>query len=116
MVSDDDNDGQMIFGDLGGLKLPDICLTGEENPKKPLPRKLVPAGDRTRARFVTGAYATPGPQRWSKLFENKVLRKIGQFGARRDEITGKWRKLLHAQLHVFYSLLRTVKSFKSRQL
>ena len=24
-----DNDGQMIFGDLGGLKLPDICLTGE---------------------------------------------------------------------------------------
>ena len=27
-------DGQMIFGDLGGLKLPDICLTGEENPEK----------------------------------------------------------------------------------
>ena len=26
----DDNDGQMIFGDLGGQKLPDICLTGEE--------------------------------------------------------------------------------------
>ena len=26
-----DNDGQMIFGDL---KLPDICLTGEENPEK----------------------------------------------------------------------------------
>ena len=25
-----DYDGQMIFGDLGGLKLPDICLTGEE--------------------------------------------------------------------------------------
>ena len=24
MMSDDDNDGQMIFGDLGGLKLPDI--------------------------------------------------------------------------------------------
>ena len=23
----DDNDGQMIFGDLGGLKLPDIYLT-----------------------------------------------------------------------------------------
>ena len=28
----DDNDGQMILGDLGGLKLPDICLTGEEKP------------------------------------------------------------------------------------
>ena len=28
----DDNDGQMIFGDLGDLKFPDICLTGEEKP------------------------------------------------------------------------------------
>ena len=27
-----DYDDQMIFGDLGGLKFPDICLTGEENP------------------------------------------------------------------------------------
>ena len=33
-MSDDDNDGQMIFGDLGGLKLPDICLAGEEKPRK----------------------------------------------------------------------------------
>ena len=33
MMSDDDNDGQMIFGDL---KLPDICLTGEEKPRKKL--------------------------------------------------------------------------------
>ena len=24
MMRDDDNDGQMIFGDLGGLKIPDI--------------------------------------------------------------------------------------------
>ena len=27
----DDNDGQMKFRDLGGLKFPGICLTGEEN-------------------------------------------------------------------------------------
>ena len=55
----DDNDGQMIFGDLGGLKLPDIRLTGEENPqKKTSPRKLVPTGDRIRARCVTSAHAT----------------------------------------------------------
>ena len=33
---DDDNDGQMIFGDPGGLKLPDICLIGEEKPRKNL--------------------------------------------------------------------------------
>ena len=32
----DDNDGQMVFGDLGGLKLPDIHLTGEEKPRKNL--------------------------------------------------------------------------------
>ena len=53
----DENGGQMIFGDLEGLKLPDICLTGEEKPRKTSPRKLVPTGDRTRARCVTGAHA-----------------------------------------------------------
>ena len=57
----DDHDGQMIFGDLGGLKLPDICLTGEEKPQKTSPKKLVPTGDRTRARCATGAHATACP-------------------------------------------------------
>ena len=38
----DDNDGQMIFGDLGGLKLPDICLTGEETPEKNLTQETCP--------------------------------------------------------------------------
>ena len=32
----DDYNGQMIFGDLVGLKLPDIRLTGEEKPRKNL--------------------------------------------------------------------------------
>ena len=58
----DDNGGQMIFEDLGGLKLPDICLTGEEKPQKTSPRKLVLTRDRTRARCVTGDLA---PQRWT---------------------------------------------------
>ena len=57
----DDNDGQTIFGDLGGLKLPDICLTGEEKPQKTSPRKLVPTGDRTQARCMTGMHATAWP-------------------------------------------------------
>ena len=36
-----------------GLKLPDVSLTGEENPeKKTSSRKLVPTGNRTRARCV----------------------------------------------------------------
>ena len=33
----DDYDGQMIFGDLVGPKLPDIRLTGEEKPRKNSP-------------------------------------------------------------------------------
>ena len=36
MMIDDDNDGQMRFAELEGLKLTDIYLTGEENPRKNL--------------------------------------------------------------------------------
>ena len=61
MIDGDDNDGQMIFGDLGGLKLPDICHAGEKTPEKTSPMILVPTGDRTRARCVTGAHATAWP-------------------------------------------------------
>ena len=43
--------------------LPDICLTGEENPRKTSPRKPVPTGDRTRALYVTGAHLPTVPQR-----------------------------------------------------
>ena len=39
---EDDNDGQMIFGDLGGLKFPDICLIGEEKPRKNLTQENCP--------------------------------------------------------------------------
>ena len=42
MMCDDDYDGQMIFGDLGGLKLPDICLTGEEKSRKNLTQETCP--------------------------------------------------------------------------
>ena len=59
MLIGDDNDGEMIFGGLRGVKLPDICLTGEEKPRKKSPRKLVPTGDRTRARCMTGAHCFP---------------------------------------------------------
>ena len=38
----DDDDGQMIFGDLGGVKFPDICLTGEEKPRKNLTQETCP--------------------------------------------------------------------------
>ena len=44
-----------------GLKIPDICLTGEGKHRKNSPKKLVPTGDRTRVRYVTGANATTCP-------------------------------------------------------
>ena len=64
----------MIFGDLGSLKLPDICLTDEEKPRKLSPRKPVPTGDRTRAHCVTGAHATA----WPTAVDINVL-KLQQF-------------------------------------
>ena len=70
----DDYDGQMIFRDRVGLKLPDIRLTGEEKPrKKTTPRKLVPTGDRTRACCVTSAHATTCSTRWTKAHSRLVL-------------------------------------------
>ena len=52
----DDYEVQMIFGDLVGLKRPDICLTGEEKPRKKTSlRKPVATGDRTRAPAWQGA-------------------------------------------------------------
>ena len=38
----DDYDDHMIFGDLGSLKLPDICLTGEEKPPRNLTQETCP--------------------------------------------------------------------------
>jgi hypothetical protein len=34
-------------------------------------------------------------ERWLRVFENKVLRRI--FGPKRDEITGEWRKIHNNQ-------------------
>ncbi|KAJ4430087.1 hypothetical protein ANN_22296 [Periplaneta americana] len=49
-----------------------------------------------------------------RVFENKVLRKI--FGARRDEVTGEWRKLHNAELHALYSSPDIIRNIKSRRL
>ena len=49
-----------------------------------------------------------------RAFENKVLRKI--FGAKRDEITGEWRKLHNAELDALYSSPNIIRNPKSRRL
>ena len=64
----DDDDGQMRFGDPGGLKLPNICLTREEIPEKTSPRKLAPTGDRTRACCVTDAHVNA----WSTAVDTVI--------------------------------------------
>ncbi|KAJ4442509.1 hypothetical protein ANN_04096 [Periplaneta americana] len=48
-----------------------------------------------------------------RVFENKVLRKI--FGAKRDEITGGWRKLHNTELHALYSSPDIIRNIKSRR-
>ena len=45
------------------------------------------------------------------MFENRVLRRV--FGPKRDEVTGKWRKL-HNDLGDLYSLPNIVQVVKSR--
>ena len=51
-----------------------------------------------------------------RRFENKVLRNI--FGAKRDEITGEWRKSHNAELHALYeySSPNIIRNLKSRRL
>ncbi|KAJ4447398.1 hypothetical protein ANN_09404 [Periplaneta americana] len=49
-----------------------------------------------------------------RMFDNKVLRKI--FGAKRDEVTGEWRKLHNAELHALYSSPDIIRNIKSRRL
>ncbi|KAJ4441604.1 hypothetical protein ANN_11460 [Periplaneta americana] len=49
-----------------------------------------------------------------RVFENKILRKI--FGAKRDEVTGEWRKLYNAELYVLCSSPDIIRNIKSRRL
>jgi hypothetical protein len=48
------------------------------------------------------------------VFENRVLRRI--FGPKRDEVTGKWRKLHNEELHDLYSSPNIVRVIKSRRM
>ena len=57
-MMNDDNDGEIIFRDHGDLKLPDICLTGEEKPRKNLTHEDYPDRGSNPGPLLTGAYAT----------------------------------------------------------
>jgi hypothetical protein len=49
-----------------------------------------------------------------RVFENKVLRRI--FGPKRDEETGKWRKLHNENLNDLNSLPNIVRIIESRKM
>ena len=68
-------------------------------------------------------YQSYGCETWSltlreehklRVFENKVL--INIFGAKRDEITGEWRKLHNVELHAMYPSPNIIRNLKSRRL
>jgi len=53
-------------------------------------------------------------ERKLRVFENMVLRRI--FGPRRDEITGKWRRLRNEELNNLYSSPNIVQVITLRRM
>ena len=49
-----------------------------------------------------------------RVFQSRVLRRI--FGPKRDEVTGKWRRLHKNELYALYSLPNIIRVIKSRRL
>ena len=58
-------------------------------------------------------YLTLREERKLRVYENMVLRI---FGLRRDEVTGKWRRLHNDELNDLYSSLNFVRVIKSRRM
>jgi hypothetical protein len=55
-----------------------------------------------------------GEERRLRVFENRVLRRI--FGSKRNEVTGKWRRLHNEELYALYSSPNIIPVNKSRRL
>jgi len=53
-------------------------------------------------------------ERRLRAYENRVLRRI--FGAKRDKVTGVWRKLYNVELNDLYSSLNIVRLITSRRM
>jgi len=57
---------------------------------------------------------TSREERRLRVLENRVLRRI--FGAKRDEVTGEWRKLHNEELNDLYCSSNIVRVIKSRRM
>ncbi|PSN58160.1 hypothetical protein C0J52_01007 [Blattella germanica] len=57
-----DYDGQLMSRDCLDLKFPDICLMGEEKPRKNLTQEIVP--NRIRTHSLRSTHASPTPHWW----------------------------------------------------
>ena len=71
----DDHDCQMIFGDLVGLKLPEICFIGEEKPRENLTQETSRPGIEPGPAAWQARMLPPAPQRWTNLsftFLNRI--------------------------------------------
>jgi hypothetical protein len=53
-------------------------------------------------------------ERRLRVYENRVLRRV--FGPKRDEVTGKWRKLHNEKLNDMHSLPNIVRVVKLRRM
>ena len=53
-------------------------------------------------------------ERRLRVFENRLLRRM--FGAKRDEVTGEWRKLHNGELNDLYCSPNIVREMKSRRM
>ncbi|KAJ4432460.1 hypothetical protein ANN_21079 [Periplaneta americana] len=62
----------------------------------------------------TGSMKTVRTPENTESLENKVLGKI--FEAKRDEVTGEWRKLHNTELYALYSSPDIIRNIKSRHL
>ena len=49
-----------------------------------------------------------------RVFKNRVLRRI--FGPKRDEVTGKWRRLHNKERYALYSSQNIIRVIKSKRL
>jgi hypothetical protein len=53
-------------------------------------------------------------ERRLRVFENRVLRRI--FGPKRDEVTGKWRRIHNNELYALYYPPNIIRVIKLRRL